>query len=402
MTINKRPKLKSVGIISSHPGSNFARRSADMRFYLGPDPEADERMRFFLREIGQGPRAGRDLIRDEAREAMSLILSQQATPAQAGAFLLVQRYKGETPEELIGFAEAVRATARTIAPKVEGLFDIGSPYDGRKKSIVVSPASALVVAAAGVPVVMHGEKRIGPKFGVPIGDVLEALGIDIDGEPEAVERSIDETGAGFMRQSRFVPQVFALRELRTEIALRTCLSTVEKIYNLAGASYSLLGLSHLPYAEKMLSAASEMGFKRVMIVQGIEGNEDAPTSRPCRAFVWDSSPSADGNSPLLRTGEGPGVRDSQELRIDPSEYGLQPATAEEMAGGDAAENARIAEAVLSGESGGHRDLVLLNAGLRIWLAARAASIAEGLDKAREAIDSGGARAKLETLRARNQ
>ncbi len=90
-------------------------------------------MRFFLREIGQGPRAGRDLTRDEAREAMSLILSQQATPAQAGGLLLVQRYKGESPDELIGFAEAVRATARTIAPNVEGLLDIGSPYDGRKR-----------------------------------------------------------------------------------------------------------------------------------------------------------------------------------------------------------------------------------------------------------------------------
>jgi len=268
-----------------------------------------------FREIGQGPRAGRDLTRDEAREAMSLILSQQATPAQAGAFLLVQRYKGESPDELTGFAEAVRAGARTIAPNVEGLLDIGSPYDGRKKSIVVSPASALVVAAAGVPVVMHGEKRIGPKFGVPIGDVLEALGIDIDGEPEAVERSIEETGVGFMRQSRFVPQVFALRELRTEIALRTCLSTVEKIYNLAGASYSLLGLSHLPYAKKMLAAASQMGFRRVMIVQGVEGNEDAPTSRPCRAFLWDSTIRGDSDSPLPRTGEGPGVRANALLRI---------------------------------------------------------------------------------------
>jgi len=338
-------------------------------------------MRFFLREIGQGPRAGRDLTREEAREAMSLILSQQATPAQAGGFLLVQRYKGESPDELAGFAEAVRASARTIAPNVEGLLDIGSPYDGRKKSIVVSPASAIVAAAAGVPVVMHGEKRIGPKFGVPIGDVLQALGLAIDGKPGEVERSLEETGVGFMRQSRFVPQVFALRELRTEIALRTCFSTVEKIYNLAGAAYSLLGLSHLPYAEKMLAAASEMGFRRVMIVQGIEGNEDAPTSRPCRAFVWE-------------------VGEKRELRIDAAEYGLQPATAEEMAGGDAPENARIAEAVLSSQPGGHRDLVLLNAGLRIWLTERAASIAEGIEIAREAIDSGAARRKLEDLRSR--
>jgi anthranilate phosphoribosyltransferase len=344
-------------------------------------------MRFFLREIGQGPRAGRDLTREEAREAMSLILSQQATPAQAGGFLLVQRYKGETSDELIGFAEAIRAGAQAIAPRVEGLLDIGSPYDGRRKSIVVSPASAIVVAAAGVPVVMHGEKGIGPKFGVPIGDVLEVLGINIDLEPDAVERSIGETGLGFMRQSRFVPQVFALRDLRKEIALRSCLSTVEKIYNLASASYSLLGLSHLPYAEKMMGAAREMGFRRVMIVQGIEGNEDAPTSRPCRAFLWEAG--AGSNEPGA----------TEELRIDPAEYGLQPATAEEMAGGDAAENALIGESVLSGEKGGHRDLVLLNAGIRMWLAQRATSIGEGIEKARVAVDSGAAGGKLEQLSA---
>ena len=401
MAINKRPKAKSFGLGASSSMGSARRHNSDFDAYRGPPPEAFERMRFFLREIGQGPRAGRDLTREEAREAISLILSQQATPAQAGAFLLVQRYKGETPDELVGFAEAVRAGARTIAPKVEGLLDIGSPYDGRKKSIVISPTSAIVVAAAGMPVVMHGEKAIGPKFGVPIGDVLEALGIDIDAEPEEVERSIEEIGVGFMRQFRFVPQVFALRELRTEIALRTCLSTVEKIYNLAGASYSLLGLSHLPYAEKMLSAASEMGFKRVMIVQGIEGNEDAPTSRPCRAFVWQSSSDVNGSHLSRASGEGKGVRALEEVRIDPSEYGLQPATAEEMAGGDATENARLAEAVLSGETGGHRDLALLNAGLRIWLAERAASIAEGIDKARAAIDSGAARMKLQQLRERN-
>jgi anthranilate phosphoribosyltransferase len=350
-----------------------------MRMYLAPDPDEFERMRFFLREIGQGPRAGRDLTREEAREAMLLILSQQATPAQMGGFLLLQRYKGESPEELAGFAEAVRGGARTIVPKVEGLLDIGSPYDGRKKSIVVSPASAIVTAAAGVPVVMHGEKGIGPKFGVPIGDVLEALGVDIDGEPEAVQRTVEELGVGFMRSSRFVPQLYALREVRTEIALRSCLSTIEKIYNLAGATYSLLGLTHLPYMEKMMTTVQGMGFRRVMIVQGIEGNEDAPTSRPCRAFLWDGG-------------------ETQELRIDAAEYGLRPASREEMAGGHAAHNAAIAERILEGETGAYRDLVLLNAGLRIFLAERAATIGEGIDRAREAIDSRAARSKLEAWR----
>jgi anthranilate phosphoribosyltransferase len=386
MAVNEHPKSENAGPSESDL-SDSARRPSYFRSDADTNDETFERMRFFLREIGQGPRAGRDLTANEAREAMSLILAQGATPAQAAGFLLVQRYKGETTDELIGFAEAIRAGARTISPKVEGLLDIGSPYDGRKKSIVLSPASAIVAAAAGVPVVMHGEKGIGPKFGVPIGDVLEALGIDIDLEPDVVERSIEDAGLGFMRQSRFVPRVFALKELRKEIALRSCLSTVEKVYNLASASYSLLGLSHLPYAEKMMGAAREMGFRRVMIVQGIEGNEDAPTSRPCRAFLWE-----------MGNGKGE-IGETREVRIDPAEYGLQPATAEEMAGGDAAENARIAESVLSGEKGGHRDLVLLNAGIRMWLAQRAASIGEGIEKARVAVDSGAAGGKLEQLRA---
>lgn len=339
-----------------------------------------ERMRGYLKAIGQGPRSGRNLTREEARDAIELILSGEATRAQAGGFLLVQRFKGESVDELLGFADAVRAGAHTIRPKVEGLLDIGSPYDGRKKSIVVSPASSIVTAAAGVPVVMHGEKDLGPKHGVPIGDVLESLGIEIDAAPADVEHSIEETGIGYMRSARFVPQVFAVKDLREEIALRTVFATIEKIANLASADYSIIGLAHLPYMEKMLAAASEMGFKRVLIVQGIEGNEDVPTSRPCRAFLWAGG-------------------DTEELRIDASEYGLQPATAEEMAGGDAAHNAAIAEGIFAGEPGAYRDLVLLNAGVRIWLAERAATIAEGIDLARRAIDSSAARQKLEAARS---
>ena len=344
-----------------------------------PEPKDDspfERMRFYLREIGQGPRSGRDLTREEARDAMGLILSGGATHAQAGGFLLVQRFKGESPEELFGFTEAIRSRANTITPSVEGLLDIGSPYDGRKKSIVVSPASSIVTAAAGVRVVMHGEKDLGPKHGVPIGDVLEALGLPVDLSPEQVQNTIERSGLAYMHSERFVPAVYALKNLREEIALRTVFATIEKIYNLANASYSILGLAHLPYAEKMLAAAAHTGFKRILIIQGIEGNEDAPTSRPCRAFFWQ-----DG--------------EQQELRIDASEYGLSAASKEEMEGGDAAYNAAIARRILDGEPGAHRDLVLLNAGIRIWLAERAPSIGDGIDTARAAIESGAAARKLE-------
>jgi anthranilate phosphoribosyltransferase len=343
-------------------------------------PSAFERMRAYLRAIGQGPRNGRDLTCEEAADAMGLILSGAATRAQTGGFLLLQRYKGESSEELLGFADAVRAHSTIIRPQVSGLLDIGSPYDGRKKSIVVSPASSIVAAAAGVPVVMHGEKDLGPKHGVPIGDVLEALGVDVDAAPVDVEQRIEATGLAYMHQARFAPDVFAMREVREEVALRIVFATVEKISNLASADYSIVGLTHLPYMEKMLAAAGGLGFKRVLIVQGIEGNEDAPTSRPCRAFLWSGS-------------------ETQELRIDASEFGLQAATKEEMEGGDAAANAAIAERILAGEPGAHRDLVLLNAGLRIWFAERAESIGDGIELARQAIDSGAARKKLEEVRA---
>ena len=319
------------------------------------------------------------MTREEARAAIELILDGGATPAQAGGFLLLQRYKGESVDELLGFCEAYRSRASLIRPAVEGLLDIGSPYDGRKKSIVVSPASAIVAAAAGVPVVMHGEKDLGPKHGVPVGDVLEALGVDTDAEPAAVQRAIETDGLGYMHQARFVPDVARMRQLREEVALRTVFATVEKVANLAGASYSVIGLAHLPYKDKMLEAAAANGFKRVLLVQGIEGNEDVPTSRACRAFLRENG-------------------ETTELRIDAAEYGLQPATQEEMAGGDARHNAEIAERILSGEKGAFRDLITLNAGVRLWLAERAPDIGAGLEMAREAIDSGAARDKLGEVR----
>jgi anthranilate phosphoribosyltransferase len=237
---------------------------------------------------------------------------------------------------------------------------------------------------------MHGEKDMGPKHGVPIGDVLEALGMDVDATADQVQGAIETHGIGYMHSARFVPHVYALRALREEVALRTVFATIEKIYNLAGADYSIIGLAHLPYAEKMMATAAEMGFKRILILQGIEGNEDAPTSRPCRAFVWEE----EGR----RKQEDGGLC---EIRIDAAEFGLQAATKEEMAGGDAAHNAAIAERIFEGEPGAYRDLVLLNAGLRIWLADRAASIGEGIEAARTAIDSGAAARKLHGLRAVN-
>src|SRR5690349_6230660 len=171
--------------------------------------------------VGQGPTNGRHLTRQEARFALDAMMDGEATPAQAGALLILQRYRSEAPEELLGYVDAVRGRASLLRPRVEGLVDVGSPYDGRTKHVVISPAALIVAAAAGVPVLMHGERDAGPKRGVAVGDVIEALGVATDLEPERVERGIEECGLGYARQARVVPALHALRPLREELGLRT-------------------------------------------------------------------------------------------------------------------------------------------------------------------------------------
>lgn len=345
------------------------------------DPEV---IKPFLRAVGQGPTQGRALNRDEARQALAAILDGIATPAQAGGFLLLERYKGETPEELLGFIDAVRERASVIAPAVTGLVDIGSPYDGRDRHLVVSPAASIVAAAAGAPQVLHGEPGIGPKTGLTVGAVLEALGVPVDQPPAEAQRCIETLGIAFLRQSRFVPALAALKALRNEIGLRTPLNTVEKIYDLAGAPYHLIGLTHLPYLDKLGGALTGLGFVKTLLVQGIEGNEDCRTSRPTRIIEV--------------TAEG-----VSEWRLNPADYDITPATEEDLAFRDAAGCARFTEDVLTGNaSPAHVDLVALNAGLRLYLGGRAPDIADGIRLAREAIVTGAARALLERWRAAGQ
>lgn len=355
------------------------------------DPEA---IKPLLRDLGQGPTAGRSLTRDEARFCLDLVLDGRCTPAQAGAFLLLQRYKGETPEELLGFVDAVRgrATTRPIHPQVEGLLDVGSPYDGRLRSIVASPAASIVAAACGVPVLMHGEPGVGPKHGLTVGDVLDALGVPTDLPPEAVERGIEEVGIGYLRQRRFAPDLLAIKWLRDEIALRSPLNMVEKIYDPAGAPYHLIGLTHLPYLEKLGGALAGLGFRKTALVQGMEGNEDLPTNRGARVIEFVSA------------GEGEATK--REERFTAADFGLAPASADDLAIGEsdgrptAERSARLALQALQDEAApAWRDLVLLNAGFRVYLAGRADDVAGGIEQAREAVGSGRAWGVLERWRA---
>jgi anthranilate phosphoribosyltransferase len=353
------------------------------------DPEA---IKPLLRDLGQGPTRGRSLTREEARACLDLILDGRATPAQAGAFLLLQRYKGETPDELLGFVDAVRArpTTTPIAPEVEGLLDIGSPYDGRLRHVMVSPAASIVAAACGVPVLLHGEPGIAPKHGLTVGDVLHALGVATDLPASDVERSIREIGIGYLRQAYFAPDLASIKWLRDEIALRSPLNMVEKMYDPAGAPYHLIGLTHLPYLEKLGGALAGMGFRKTALVQGMEGNEDLPTGRGVRVIEFGS----DGAQ--------------REYRLNAAEFGLTPAKDDDLSPGldadgkpTAERSAELTTSVLAGDAPpAQRDLVVFNAAFRVYLAGRAPDVGAAIEQAREALASGRARDVLERWRAR--
>jgi anthranilate phosphoribosyltransferase len=352
---------------------------------MDSNPEA---IKPLLRDLGQGPTAGRDLTREEARQCLGLILDGIATPAQAGAFLLLQRYKGETPDELLGFVDAVRArsTTRTIAPNVEGLLDIGSPYDGRVRTVSVTVPASIIAAGAGVPVLLHGEPGIPPKHGYTTGDVLRALDISTDDEPGVVQHNLERLGIAYFRQEKFAPDLTTIRWLREELALRTPLNMVEKIYDPAAAPYHLIGLTHVPYLPKLAGALTGMGFRKTALVQGMEGNEDLPTNRGVRVI---ESIARDGDAEL------------NEYRINASDFGLSTLSNEELSAQPTAQrSAELALDVLHGRAGvSWNDLVMFNAGFRIYLAGRAADVSAGVDRARAALASGKAADLLHAWRS---
>jgi anthranilate phosphoribosyltransferase len=349
------------------------------------DPEA---IKPLLRDLGQGPTRGRSLSREEARACLDLILDGRATPAQAGAFLLLQRYKGETPDELLGFVDAIRERPATRLLRIdkEGLVDIGSPYDGRLRHVIVSPAAAVLASACGVPVLMHGEPGIAPKHGLTVAHVLEAIGVPTDAPADVVEETIEGFGIGYLRQKHFAPDLASIAWLRDEIALRSPLNMVEKMYDPAGAPFHLIGLTHVPYLEKLGGALAGMGFRKTALVQGMEGNEDMPTGRGVRVIEFTV---------------GDGEVAQREYRLDARELGLTPATQEDLAMGDGPDtSARLTCSVLDGDApAAWRDLVLFNAAFRIYLAGRAADTEAGLTLARAALEDGTARALLDRWRA---
>jgi len=318
---------------------------------------------------------GEDLTQAEAREAATAVF-EDATEAQIGALLAALRAKGETETEIAGFAEGMRAAARTIDPDGETLVDTcgtgGDDYD----TINVSTTSAVVVAGAGVPVAKHGNYSVSSSSGS--ADVLEEVGVTVDAEPPAVESHIESDGIGFMLAPVFHPAMKAVIGPRKELGMRTIFNVLGPLTNPAGADAQVVGVYDPDLVPVLARALARMDVERALVVHGSGLDEVAVHDETTVAEV-------DGS-------------DISEYTLAPADLGLERADIEAVAGGQPAENAADMRAIVEGETEGpKRDIILANAGAAIYVASAADSLQEGVERAARAIDSGAAAAKLSDL-----
>lgn len=314
----------------------------------------------------------------DAWAAMGEVMDGQTTPAQIAAFITALRMKGETVAEIAGFARAMRERAQRITPRAETLIDVVGTGGDRLSTFNISTTTAFVVAAAGGYVAKHGNRAVSRLSGA--ADVLEALGVGIQVPPEVVRRSIEDIGIGFM----FAPIYHAAMKHavgpRREIGIRTVFNILGPLTNPANASYLVVGTYTPALTEIMAEVLGEMGARRAMVVHGLDGIDELSTLGPTQVSE-------------LRDGR---VRTRQ---LTPEELGLERASADAIAGGSPQENAAITTAVLQGEGGPRREIVLANAAAALLTAEFADDWRDGLALARRAIDSGAAYEKLEALRA---
>jgi anthranilate phosphoribosyltransferase len=342
---------------------------------------------------------GQSLSRTEAREVMAEVLVGNCSDAQIAALLVALRMKGETVEEIVGFAEAIRAAAtplpvsgkRASGMQADALDISGTGRDALLDSALVdtsgtggdaagtfniSTATAFVAAGAGVRVAKHGNRSISSKCGS--ADVIEALGINIQLSPERAAQCLRDVGICFLYAPDLHPAMKQVQKVRRELRLRTMFNLLGPLTNPAQASGQVVGVYALEMVEKLAEALSMLGLHRALVVHGLDGLDEITITGPTRV--------AEARDGTVRTYE-----------VDPEEFGMQRATLEDITGGDAAENAATVRKVLEGEKSPRRDVVLLNAAAALVASGRVDHLREGIPVAERSIDFGAAAAKLHAL-----
>jgi anthranilate phosphoribosyltransferase len=327
------------------------------------------------------------LSRDEARTVMSEVLTGQCTDAQIAALLVALHMKGETVEEIVGFAEAIRAAAASLnvaanstidvsGTEREALVDTCGTGGDASETFNISTATALVAAGAGVRVAKHGNRSVTSKCGS--ADVMEALGVNITLPPSRVAECLKTIGIAFLFAPAMHSAMKYVQPARRELRLRTVFNLLGPLTNPAHASAQVVGVYSDDLVEKLAEALSMLGLRRAFVVHGSDGLDEITITGPTRiAEVRDGQ---------VRTYE-----------ITPEEFGFSRAPIETISGGDAAGNAAIIREVLAGKTSARRDVVLLNAAAALVASSRADHLADAIPLAAKSIDSGAAREKLEAL-----
>jgi len=327
------------------------------------------------------------LSRSEAREVMAEVLSGKCTDAQIAALLVALHMKGETVEEIVGFAEAIRAAATPLKLSTNSTVDVS---DTERDALVdtcgtggdasgtfnISTAAAFVVAGVGVRVAKHGNRSITSKCGS--ADVMEALGVNIGLAPERIAACLNEVGIAFLFAPAMHGATKYVQPARRELKLRTVFNLLGPLTNPAGASAQVVGVYSLDLVEKLAEALSMLGLRRAMVVHGLDGLDEITISGPTRIAE-------------VRDGE---VHSSE---VTPEEFGFKRAPLEDISGGDAVGNASLIKEILEGKKSSRRDVVLLNAAAALLVAGKAEHLKDGIRLAAASIDSGVAAKRLEAL-----
>ena len=320
---------------------------------------------------------GRSLDRPRSRAVMDHIMRGEATPAQIGGFLIALRLKGETADEIAGFAEAMRAHVVPVRPERADLVDTAGTGGDGAHTLNISTAAALVAAAAGAAVAKHGNRAVSSSSGS--ADVLEALGFELELPPERIARSIDALGFGFMFAPTHHPAMRHAAPVRRELATRTVFNVLGPLTNPAGARAQVVGVYAPELVRTIAEVLARLGARRAFVVHGAAGIDELSPAGP--NLVGEV---VDG--------------DVRERMIDPIELGVPRCDPAELAGGGPAENAARIRAIFEGdENAGAKDAILLNAAGAIAAGGHAVDLREGLGYAREALESGAAAARLEQL-----
>jgi len=319
---------------------------------------------------------GRDLDSAEARAAMDEIMSGEATPSQTAGFLVALRAKGETADEIAGCAEAMREHVVPVTPARNDLVDTAGTGGDGARTLNISTAAALVAAAAGAAVAKHGNRAVSSASGS--ADVLEALGFELELEPDRIAQSIDELGFGFIFAPAHHPGFRHAAPVRRELGVRTVFNLLGPLTNPAAARAQIVGVYSAELAPVIAEVLHRLGTRRAFVVHGAGGiDELSPAGSNLVYEVVDG---------LVR-----------ERTIDPLELGIARCVPGDLGGGAPEENAAAVRRVLDGELGPHRDAVLLNAAGAIAAAGHADDLADGLAVAAEAVDSGVAAERLDSL-----